>query len=244
MRRFLKLSALISLSLVGCETLPKSTGQSCPPSQQPLEGRVQDYFPCMWITRGSPHAPFSAITRFSGIDLTDDTSNRVNWPYILAYAGESASDLQPRIHFDLDPYDRVNNIYEQPPSTELIARISGWKETLPVSYLRRRSDVDMTEEWQTDEYSIALSPTFIDHLIGNNPNGDLSYIGKSFTIEIERPEYETIAFNMNPSEILAAIFVAKSNPSCPADKAPKVTDDYSLKYYGEACQYKADTLSP
>jgi len=244
MRLFFNISALISLGLVACETLPKSTGQSCPPSHQPLEGRVQDYFPCMWITRGSPHVPFIATTRFSGIDITDDTSNRVYWPYVLAYTGENVSDLQPRIHFDINPYDRVNKIYEQPPSTELIARISGWKESLPVSYLRRRSDVDMTEEWQTDEYSIALSPTFIEHLKVENPNDDLSYIGKSFIIEIKRPEYEDIAFEMNPSEILAAIYVAKLKLSCPADKAPKVTDNDSLKYYSELCQYKADIQNP
>ena len=233
------LVAIGSMGLVACETTDTKNFQRCPLSDTPIEGRIDEYFPCMRAYRKSPHSAFKLSTSASGIDKTDDTNKRVIWPHVEAYAGEHLTDLLTRIHFIVWPFDQKNKITEQPPSKPLSASISGWAEPLPVSYLRRGHDVDLGESWETDYYYIALNPSFIENLIAENPDDDLAYIGEAFTVDIARSDYEDLSFEVNPSEILAAVYAAKTGFACPPDKAPKVKDAYSLKYYYESCLFTA-----
>jgi len=233
------LVAIGAIGLVACETTSSKNFHRCPLSDVPIDGRIDDYFPCMQVYRKLPHSVFKFSTSVSGIDKTDDTEKRVIWPHVEAYAGEHLIDLQTRIHFSVWPFDQKNKITEQPPTKPLSAHISGWAEPLPVSYLRREFDVDMGVSWETDYYSIALNPSFIENLIAANPNNDLGYIGEAFTVDIARADYEDLSFEVNPSEILAAVYAAKTGFACPPDKAPKVKDAYSLKYYYESCLFTA-----
>lgn len=234
--------ALCGIGLVSCASTPKPTSR-CPQSHTPIEGRIDDYFPCMQVYRTSPYSAFKMSTVTSGIEKTDDIEKRVIWPHAEAYVGQSEADWQTRIYFSLSPYDRNMKFTEQPPSSTLKAYISGWAEALPVSYLRRSSDVDMGVVYETDHYFIALSPAFINKLRSANPSSSLSYRGEAFTVNIDRPDYEDLSFEMNPSEILAVTYAAKTEFACPIEKAPKVNSTYSLKYYVESCPFTVEVFA-
>lgn len=228
MRLFL--STFIIL-MSACSTSPviKSDGHT----YKVIEGRFEQFVKDLHWEKSETTGYTHVTTTISKWDTTFDPKLKASG--IHARASRTAIDgsTTADVKFSVNDVKYTNDFRTDGrpkpgfPAPHYTAYILEADETVNVDFLGHFSGQYEIEYYEWEEFSIPLSPSFIEEIRALKAMDDEKFIGEPINIEFYRDGFEDIQFKILPSEILAAIHGLESGTICDPEYDKRTSSRYT-----------------
>jgi len=201
-----------------CSTSPviKSDGHT----YKVIEGRFEQFVKDLHWEKSATTGYEHVTTRLSKWDMTLDPDSKANSIHARATRKAADGSTVVGIKFSVNDVKYTNDFRTDGrpkpgfPAPHYTAYILEADETVNVDFLGHFSGQYEIEYYEWEEFSIPLSPSFIEEIRALKPIDDKKFVGAPINIEFYRDGFEDIRFKILPSEILAAIHGLESGTIC------------------------------